>query len=75
MTPVTLYTVREFKLPVSGQNEGTQVMQSHYEHIANPLPIIRYGYGACSAWGCNCPAFMGNGNLCANCGHNYSFHW
>ena len=75
MTPVTLDTVREFNLPVSGQNEGTQIMHSHYEHIANPLPIIHGGWGACSFHWCNCPSFVGSGDLCANCGHNYSYHW
>jgi hypothetical protein len=33
------------------------------------------GYGACSVSGCNCQAYMGSDNTCANCGHNYSLHW
>lgn len=32
----------------------------------------RAGYGACSQ--CSCQAFMGSGDLCDNCHHNYSFH-
>jgi hypothetical protein len=33
----------------------------------------RSGYGACSK--CSCQAYMGSGDLCENCQHNYSFHW
>jgi hypothetical protein len=33
----------------------------------------RCGYGACSQ--CSCTAYLGNGDLCGNCQHNYSFHW
>jgi hypothetical protein len=33
----------------------------------------RCGYGACSQ--CSCQAYMGSGDLCGNCHHNYSFHW
>jgi hypothetical protein len=32
----------------------------------------RCGYGACSQ--CSCQGFMGSGDLCDNCHHNYSFH-
>ena len=39
-----------------------------------PAPL-RAGYGRCSVSGCNCPSYMGNGELCGNCGHNYSLHW
>lgn len=31
------------------------------------------GYGACSKD--NCPAYSGNAELCANCGHHYRDHW
>lgn len=33
------------------------------------------GYGACSVSGCYCRGFMGNQDLCANCGHQYGMHW
>ena len=36
---------------------------------------VEKGYGACSSSGCNCPAYGGNGDLCSNCGHNYTTHW
>jgi hypothetical protein len=36
---------------------------------------LKAGYGRCSASGCTCPAYMGQGELCGNCGHNYSLHW
>ncbi len=35
---------------------------------------IKMGYGNCTHNGCICPAFDGSGELCANCGHNYSYH-
>ena len=35
----------------------------------------RAGYGACSASGCPCRGYMGNQDLCQNCGHQYSMHW
>ena len=35
---------------------------------------IRAGYGNCTASYCTCGGFMGSNQLCANCGHNYSFH-
>jgi hypothetical protein len=31
-------------------------------------------YGRCTVSGCYCCGFMGNGNLCSNCGHQYSDH-
>jgi hypothetical protein len=31
------------------------------------------GFGACSK--CSCQSYMGSGDLCENCQHNYSFHW
>ena len=31
------------------------------------------GYGSC--YNCNCKKFEGSGDLCSNCGHNYSRHW
>ena len=33
----------------------------------------RCGYGACSQ--CSCKGYMGSGDICGNCHHNYSFHW
>lgn len=33
----------------------------------------RCGYGACSQ--CSCKSYMGSGDICGNCNHNYSFHW
>jgi hypothetical protein len=33
----------------------------------------RCGYGACSQ--CTCKGYMGSGDICGNCHHNYSFHW
>jgi hypothetical protein len=38
-------------------------------------PPLKAGYGRCSVSGCTCPAYMGQGDLCGNCGHNYSLHW
>jgi len=39
---------------------------------------IRCGYGDCTHrdYGvkCLCPAYSGQGNLCENCGHQYSDH-
>jgi hypothetical protein len=32
-----------------------------------------HGYGRCSA--CACPGYVGNQNVCQNCGHNYATHW
>ncbi len=40
-----------------------------------PGAPLQAGYGRCSAPGCNCPSYMGQGQLCENCGHNYSMHW
>jgi hypothetical protein len=34
---------------------------------------LRAGYGRCSQ--CACQAYQGTGQICANCGHNYSTHW
>ena len=31
-------------------------------------------YGKCTVSGCYCCAYSGQGNLCANCGHQYSDH-
>lgn len=31
-------------------------------------------YGKCTVSGCYCCGFAGNGNLCSNCGHQYSDH-
>jgi hypothetical protein len=36
---------------------------------------LRAGAGRCGVSGCNCPEYSGSGNLCANCGHNWSAHW
>jgi hypothetical protein len=44
------------------------------ESAAAPHQVMQ-GYGACSAYGCNCPGFTGSYQLCANCGHNYQTHW
>jgi hypothetical protein len=33
------------------------------------------GYGACSISGCPCKGYMGNAQLCQNCGHQYGAHW
>jgi hypothetical protein len=35
---------------------------------------VQAGYGNCTVSGCECPAFMGEDQLCGNCGHNYEFH-
>ncbi|HEV7474680.1 MAG TPA: hypothetical protein VGN90_11570 [Pyrinomonadaceae bacterium] len=35
---------------------------------------IEQGYGACTSPGCNCPGYTGSGDLCGNCGHNYTMH-
>ena len=40
-----------------------------------PSAPLRAGYGRCGVSGCNCPAYGGQGDLCSNCGHNYSSHW
>ncbi|HEV2286785.1 MAG TPA: hypothetical protein VGR80_12135 [Steroidobacteraceae bacterium] len=40
-----------------------------------PRAPLRAGYGRCSVSGCTCPAYMGQAELCGNCGHNYSLHW
>lgn len=42
------------------------------EEVAT-APEHRCGYGACSQ--CTCKAYMGSGDICGNCNHNYSFHW
>lgn len=34
----------------------------------------RCGFGECTVSGCICSAFMGSGDLCENCTHNFSFH-
>jgi hypothetical protein len=60
---------------ISGQSAdqiGTAVCElapgceAHAEHVA--------AYGHCTVTGCNYPAYMGRGQLCDNCGHNYDFH-
>jgi len=33
----------------------------------------RAGYGNCSL--CECKAFLGSGDLCQNCYHNFDKHW
>lgn len=43
-------------------------------HESNKKPGVEMGYGNCTHNGCICPAFDGNGELCGNCGHNYSYH-
>ena len=43
--------------------------------LAMSAKKARAGYGACSASGCNCQAYMGSGDTCEKCGHNYSMHW
>jgi hypothetical protein len=40
-----------------------------------PSAPLHAGYGRCGVNGCNCPAYGGQGDLCSNCGHNYSSHW
>ena len=45
-----------------------------HQHASNKKPGVEMGYGNCTHNGCICPAFDGNGELCGNCGHNYSFH-
>jgi hypothetical protein len=35
---------------------------------------VQAGYGTCTVTGCDCPAFMGQDQLCGNCGHNYEMH-
>lgn len=32
------------------------------------------GYGACTINGCPCLGFQGNGEVCTNCGHLYTWH-
>ena len=58
----------------SGEQTGTAVCDidpgckahAEHEHVA--------AYGHCTVAGCICPAYMGRGQLCDNCGHNYDFH-
>jgi len=40
-----------------------------------PRVPLRAGYGRCSVSGCNCPSYMGQAELCENCGHRYDLHW
>jgi len=40
-----------------------------------PRAPLRAGAGRCGVSGCNCPEYSGSGQLCANCGHNWSAHW
>ena len=51
-----------FEEPVMGTAEAQPLREEE-----------RCGYGACSQ--CSCQAYMGSGDLCGNCHHNYSFHW
>ena len=41
-----------------------------------PSKRANAGYGACDQ-GDGCQAYMepANGDICMNCGHNYTFHW
>jgi hypothetical protein len=32
------------------------------------------GYGKCTVSGCYCCGYGGQGNLCSNCGHQYTDH-
>jgi hypothetical protein len=64
--------------PELGQNGRGSVHRSGILFPTNEPPRLtplRAGYGRCGVNGCNCPAYGGNGNLCSNCGHNYSDHW
>lgn len=46
----------------------------HAEAADPILPAVeRCGYGACSQ--CSCKGYLGNGDLCGNCHHNYTMHW
>ena len=36
---------------------------------------IECGLGRCTADNCNCKAFEGRYDTCANCGHNKERHW
>lgn len=36
---------------------------------------IKCGMGRCTADNCNCKAFEGRYDTCANCGHNKERHW
>ena len=39
---------------------------------AEEKPVLQ-GYGAC--YSCACKGYVGNYNVCQNCGHNYQTHW
>ena len=45
-----------------------------HQHELNKKPDVVMGVGNCTHAGCNCPAYEGGGDLCGNCGHNYSYH-
>jgi hypothetical protein len=65
------YPETKYKVDKYDHGHGELVDPGHsHSHIPNTM-----GYGACSISGCACPAFMGSEQLCANCGHNYSYHW
>ena len=36
---------------------------------------IYSGYGECGNSDCNCKAYLGGGDTCSNCGHNFGTHW
>lgn len=47
------------------------------DHIHKALSEVDFGggYGSCfDPSGCNCSAFGGNGLICSNCGHSFSYH-
>jgi hypothetical protein len=46
----------------------THAHDGEHAHVHN-------GYGACSISGCPCQSYMGQDNLCQNCGHQYTAHW
>jgi hypothetical protein len=73
---------RSISLPFSvssmelGDDAGTvclaepAIAEEHHGEIAHILD----GYCGCTISGCPCQAFLGQGDLCTNCGHQYTMH-
>jgi hypothetical protein len=46
------------------------ITEEHHGDVAH----IHDGYGYCTISGCPCQSYMGQGDLCTNCGHQYVMH-